>query len=81
MFCFTSKLTQHFATLIYKRKLVGVAFVFLWYCGCGDFQDFSFRRWQISCESVHCSMQLIQTGKKCHFVWHQYFMLYKNIYI
>ena len=30
MFCFTSKPTQHFATLIYKCKLVGVA---LFSCG------------------------------------------------
>ena len=42
IFCFTSKLTQHFATLIYKCKLVGVAFAFMWYCGCGHFQDFYF---------------------------------------
>ena len=37
MFCFTSKPTHYFAILTLKYKLVGVAIIFVWYCGGGPF--------------------------------------------
>ena len=59
-FYFTSKPTQYFTTLIYKCKLVGLAFVFLvaLWLSFLYFQDFYFRRWQISCGLV----RLVQTN-------------------